>query len=1142
MHERSISLVNLFACYYCLYLLVNFRLHNGSRNIRRILHCLLTHYLFFETIIHVWLCFCVYVRKVWKTVCVRLFLYTHSLRLCMCVYICIHTRFARVCAFGILCTHSLRSCACVCRMSFDERAERCIVQALKAGQATGFSTRGGNLRFPVHRSIVDKEIVAYCLCWMDPVNPSPGVEVGWRPRLELTDLTVIQMLSKDLLQCQGRVETVDALSPIAAALVCGIPPETAMRCPSTTPFWDWCEKHRIRTKIDRPPTALNIPSEASSGKKSMYGRYHDPSAVTSVSVCEYVHVVSFSDATRALIAEGVEQLEERDMRYLSPNSLEEANLLIEASMDKLLSTYDGSFYMFADLEHPHRITTGQLIAFCKRIWHDGELYHLATRWRPAYMPNAKSASKDYEKRGGIYLPDKYNVRVSIMGSPSICQGLAPILAAIRIRLDPEISKKTNLFGHFFEFMKWDVYRELNVKESCVSDVPPKLWSDRIDDGDRFAHEELQIGRALKVLMSSYNSSQGQYAGADCWPNVAWSRADFVDQLMRWWPHADIKQAPKFRYVPHFMEKGGLDLDDGGKYVGQQGKASAQGALMFMAASLVCGVPSEIAALLSVCDQFWSFICEIEGPESVLSNRARIRQIRDAKYTREWDRERASLSIEKGCGWSITDRNGMSEKGASDWAVDTPTCITQWGSNGGGTQWDTNNDKTQWDINTEDTRSRKWDNSDTGATKWAGNTHEATKWSTTAGNTQWGGNGEGSQWGNNGKATQWDTNKGSTQSGSNVKSSEWGIHGKATQWDTNIGNPQSGSNVKSSEWGRNVGSSQWDAHTGSGKGSQWDTNTGNTQPSSNEGNSLRGTNTGNTRWGSESNWGNSDVSAGTKMYEAREHVPAVNAPSTYMPQQHAPPAYRPLQHQPPTQASPTYILQPHAPSTYTQAPPMYIPPPHGAPTYTPPSPAGDSLSGIWEKLELDFEMSNCTWADCELAKPLLGWACVCAVFEFCLAVVGSLAPQWAFVQTGDHLTCTSGELVVHFIGFGEPLYFRTVGCSSPLMFPLIASICQTQPFSIKKNLCRPEFDQIVQYLSTTCIPKDANMNQVFSKRAISEKVCDSIEHVPPKTRVLISGLGDLCVGQVLKIEWESEEYLFGNGRWLKKSDVDAACTQ
>ena len=576
-------------------------------------------------------------------------------------------------------------------MSFDERAERCLSDALRAAEQTGYSTRGGNLRFPISskRIILDKEIVEYCNRWIEPITPAPGIEVGWRPRLDATDLTVIQTLSKDLMQCQGRVETVNALAPIAAALICGIPADIAMRCPSTAPFWDWCEKHRLRPQMERPVTALRIPDDS---KKSAYGQYHDPTAVTSRSVREY-EGVKFNEAFRAIIDEGILQLEERDMSYISPG-LEEANHLMDKSMRVVMEGYSGQFYMHAEMEHPHRITTGQLIAYCKQIWHDSELYHLATRWRPAYMPNARSASKDYEKRGGIYLPDKYQSRVSIMGSPSICQGLSAILGAIRIRLHPAVARTTRQFENFFEFMNWDPRREAPWRSSCVSDVPSSRTWRMGEEEDLslplFAHEELMMGRALRILMACYNGSQGQYQGSDAFPGVSWSREDFVSHLLLWWPHADIQQAPKFRYVPHFMDKGGLELQDGGAYFCAQGKASFQGTLMPMLASLMCGIPAEIAALLRSSDMFWSYICEVNGVEAVQAHRARLRSVRELRCTPDWHARRAGLKLERleeESVWTIEDRVGMRERssmneqrshqGSTAWGAQK-----DWGAQGG----------------------------------------------------------------------------------------------------------------------------------------------------------------------------------------------------------------------------------------------------------------------------------------------------------------------------------------------------------------------------------------------------------------------------------------------------------------------------
>lgn len=527
-------------------------------------------------------------------------------------------------------------------LSFDERADRLLRQAIAAAEETGVSTRGGNLRFPTstNRTVSDQEIVEYCSEWMDAVHPPPLSEVGWRPRVEYEDNTVIQMLSRNLLQCQGRIETVQAISVIAAGIVTRVPPLIAMACPASSAFWDWVEKYRIPTKIDRPLSSVFIPTDLGGKAKKAV----DQGPPSSASVREYFGV-SFNESWRALVEERALELAEVDMPYIMPD-LAEADRLMSESVSLVMNSYDpGSCYLRTEMEHPFTITTGQLLVYCKNIWHDSELYHLGCRWRPAYMPNARQSSKTGDKRGGIFLPDQYKKGIAIQGSPTIIEGLYPIIAAVRIRLHPSIARRTNAFLTFFDFMKWDPRRE-PPEPSVTSDLFQKTWDEPMHiqefDSGRFAHEELMMDRVITYLMCEYNRSGGQWAGAEALPSVSWSKSDSINSLMTWWPEAEIQDRGKFRYVPVWMDKGGLEMYEGGQYFSQQGKAPWQYALMPMAASLICGIPGEIAALLKASDRFWNHVAAEFGHPVVRSHRDRLRQVRDTRFGSDWDLKRKNL--------------------------------------------------------------------------------------------------------------------------------------------------------------------------------------------------------------------------------------------------------------------------------------------------------------------------------------------------------------------------------------------------------------------------------------------------------------------------------------------------------------------
>ena len=543
-------------------------------------------------------------------------------------------------------------------------SEKFLASVLEEAEQSGWSSRGGNLRFPIcHGSPVsDRDLAIYCSFWMDPVTAPAQLESGWRPRADATDNTVIYMPGRDAVHCQGRAETVEAIAIIAAGFACRIDPKLVMASPLAAKFWNWTEKYRIMTKIDRPASSLWIPPETEK-KRHFAESSTTPDVVTSRCVTEYTHV-TVDQKWQALVSEAVICVQETDLKYVSP-SLGEANTMMTDSLRTVMEGFNGQAYLRASMARPNTVTTGQLIAFCKRIWPDTELYQLGTRWRPAHLNFRK------EVRGGIHACDLTSV--SVDGSAAMCHGLAPVVAALRLRLDPEIARKTVAFQQFFDFVSWTRERPLPPL-SVVSDIPAASWRREEDDAEfasgRFDHEEQVMAGAITVLRAEYVRTLGQYHGGT---SVArWSKEDFVNNLMTWWPDAEIAAGARFRYIPTGLEKGGLEYYES-NYFSVQGRPMWQAALMAMTASLMCGIPAEIAALLKACDVFWSVVmAECGGVSAVTQHRNRIRQIRERNFGLpggKWDLSRATV---------VT--SGLSEDG---WGKRTSPTVTE-------TAWDNRN--------------------------------------------------------------------------------------------------------------------------------------------------------------------------------------------------------------------------------------------------------------------------------------------------------------------------------------------------------------------------------------------------------------------------------------------------------------------
>ena len=483
----------------------------------------------------------------------------------------------------------------------------------------------------------DSHLKDYCLQWMEPVNPPLPGESGWRPRVVPEDNTVTRVISQMLVNCQGRPETVRGLSVIVAGFACRIPTEIVMACPSAAVFWDWTEKHRIRTKSARPSSTLVPHSFADEMFKQKASIKPSPS---SRSVAEYT-AVSMDEKTRAMMEERRQLLsEDIELRYVRP-SLDEAERLVQDSLKIVFSEYDGDAYLKTFMQHPYTITPGQLIAYCKQVYHSSELYHLGTRWRPCGL----TANRRKEIRGGISLYDPRTLCID--GSAGLCQGLSPVLAGLRIRLDPKILRQTKVFYEYFSQLglPWISEYRANVPPIVHSDWEPDCdWRSPADladyDSGRFAHEEQVMNLTIAYLRSEYSRSLGQYQGGDALATVRWSQEDFVNNLMQWWPEAEIQDSGHFRYVPAGLDKGGIRWFEPGEYFSAQGRSAWQGAFMPMIASLICGIPAEIASLLKASDLFWSTVFQECGGRSVVQyHRDRLRELRDRQFGHSWEQQR-----------------------------------------------------------------------------------------------------------------------------------------------------------------------------------------------------------------------------------------------------------------------------------------------------------------------------------------------------------------------------------------------------------------------------------------------------------------------------------------------------------------------
>ncbi|EER04618.1 hypothetical protein Pmar_PMAR019652 [Perkinsus marinus ATCC 50983] len=314
----------------------------------------------------------------------------------------------------------------------------------------------------------------------------------------------------------------------------------------------------------------------------------------------------------------------------------------------------GEYYIRAELDHGLTITNGNVVWYCMQIWPDAVIDKLGTRWRPRSNAVARGKTHDHKtqgEKGGVYVADEGHNAVACIGSPMLCRAVMPILAAMAAGIPDAkmVASCAPEFDIFWEYVGWNKHMPPPEAPPGKSDGTGRWRNSRAYDQENneddtfmatlFMQENDALLEQLWCSVGEYNRTAGHWTGGNCNPGVSWSRDDFVDQLMLWWPFALIEEVGRFRYRPEFMDKGGVYLDLGGYYTCVQTKEAWAQAMMCMLSSIMCGIPSEIAALLPACDPFWDLVVDIKGPEAVRAQREAIRDARDSRFGEAWQRQR-----------------------------------------------------------------------------------------------------------------------------------------------------------------------------------------------------------------------------------------------------------------------------------------------------------------------------------------------------------------------------------------------------------------------------------------------------------------------------------------------------------------------
>ena len=512
-------------------------------------------------------------------------------------------------------------------MEYDVESERCLRFALDSAHAAPHTSGGRYAFFPIRTRTgpSEKQLIEYCSEWFSGRPGRGRVEVtGYRPFLASNEDRSLIGLHSSGVYAQGRVDSVSSLSVIAACYSLGIPAAVGKRLPSSAPFWDAIERLGfVKQTGERPGTASHAFIQVKDKRKNF----------DATSSYKFKLPILWPDEAEQMYQASRRELTVQPFdRFRSVSSLAEADELIKMKMRAMEPSLTNS-YVCVELTHPLRIFVGEFIWFFTQVWPDCELTKCGTRWRPRCIPcgsltgSVQLASSESQTGGGSKC-------ISAGGKRYLIQALMPLMAACSLKLDPQVAAKTESFRIFWSTMSADpsrIYRTESLERNTVVDLAffkrNHLWVSPEDRQFWHACNTASINSILEkqffICLMIFNSRNGFWSGASALPHVQLTRDDFVDFVSGWTPDVCFESAGFLKARPAFLPKGGISMDESGKYFSIQTSNAGAIAMLIMLAAFLVGVPPHIAALCQYANLFWDYMQSLHSLEYVMDRRLQL---------------------------------------------------------------------------------------------------------------------------------------------------------------------------------------------------------------------------------------------------------------------------------------------------------------------------------------------------------------------------------------------------------------------------------------------------------------------------------------------------------------------------------------
>jgi hypothetical protein len=187
--------------------------------------------------------------------------------------------------------------------------------------------------------------------------------------------------------------------------------------------------------------------------------------------------------------------------------------------------------------------------------------------------------------------------IVIEGDPWFCQMCMPLVSAILRGIAPHhLWGLRDQLGHpWCQIMECTPYDTRSESDFDFQDTHKEDSSE----------DERHLWLAIAYVRWKYSSSgSSQALQLKSIGSVSFSKEQFKDYLFTWWPYARLSD--DWSYQPTGMHEGGIRWISGMEFR-ISGSYYWLLVLVPMFASLICGIPVRVAALLPSAEPFWSKI-------------------------------------------------------------------------------------------------------------------------------------------------------------------------------------------------------------------------------------------------------------------------------------------------------------------------------------------------------------------------------------------------------------------------------------------------------------------------------------------------------------------------------------------------------